>query len=66
MFLIYDVESEFKSHNVTFLLHVTKLFYARHVINDRYVRKPSNDSLTLTIFSLIKETSDIKVLIVIS
>ena len=66
MFLIHDVKSEFKSHNVTFLLHVTKLFYARHVINDKYVRRPSNDSLTLSIYSLIKETSHIQVLIVIS
>ena len=64
--LIYDVESKFKSHNVTFLLYVTKLFYIRHVINDRYVRKQSNDSFALIIFSLIKETSDIQVLIVIS
>ena len=66
MILIYDVESKFKSHNVTFLLYVTKLFYIRHVINDRYVRKQSNDSFALIIFSLIKETSDIQVLIVIS
>ena len=66
MILIYDVESKFKSHNVTFLLHVTKLFYVRHVINDRYVRKQSNDLFALIIFSLIKETSDIQVLIVIS